>query len=137
MNAIIRTMSCIVAVLLALPSPTAAAVPLQVPLQGALRDNAGAPVSEGTFEMTFTLYRDAEGTDAAWSETRTVDVQGGLFRAMLGDDGESVSGLEGVVARWIHHETLILRLDGDEQNVQAILGNRQHLVESFSSPVCG
>ena len=86
MNAIIRTMSCIVAVLLALPSPTAAAVPLQVPLQGALRDNAGAPVSEGTFEMTFTLYRDAEGTDAAWSETRTVDVQGGLFRAMLGDD---------------------------------------------------
>ena len=61
----IRTMPVIVAVLLALPAPTTAAVPFQVPLQGALRDNAGAPVSEGTFEMTFTLYRDAEGTDAA------------------------------------------------------------------------
>ena len=27
-----------------------AAVPMQIPLQGTLRDNAGAPVSEGTFE---------------------------------------------------------------------------------------
>ncbi|MDP6944533.1 MAG: hypothetical protein QF464_10320, partial [Myxococcota bacterium] len=63
-----------------------AAVPLQVPLQGALRDNAGTPVSEGTFELTFTLYRDAEGTDVAWTETQTVDVQGGLFRAMLGQE---------------------------------------------------
>ena len=63
-----------------------AAVPMQIPLQGALRDNAGAPVSSGTFEMTFTLYRDAEGTDEAWTTTRTVTVQGGLFRAMLGEE---------------------------------------------------
>ena len=63
-----------------------AAVPMHIPLQGTLRDNAGAPVSEGTFEMTFTLYRDAEGTDSAWTTTREVTVQGGLFRAMLGEE---------------------------------------------------
>jgi hypothetical protein len=72
---------------LGLAAPVAsAAVPMQIPLQGALRDNAGAPVSTGTFEMTFTLYRDAEGTDEAWTTTRTVTVQGGLFRAMLGEE---------------------------------------------------
>ncbi|MGB0590303.1 MAG: hypothetical protein ACPGU1_11535 [Myxococcota bacterium] len=63
-----------------------AAVPMQIPLQGTLRDNAGAPVTEGTFEMTFTLYRDADGTDSAWTTTRTVEVQGGMFRSMLGEE---------------------------------------------------
>ncbi|MGB0590302.1 MAG: hypothetical protein ACPGU1_11530 [Myxococcota bacterium] len=81
----IRT-TLLVASLLMVSGLAQAAVPMQIPLQGTLRDNAGAPVSEGTFEMTFTLYRDAEGTDSAWTTTREVTVQGGLFRAMLGED---------------------------------------------------
>ena len=72
--------------LLLLTDLALAAVPMQIPLQGALRDNAGAPVSEGTFEMTFTLYTDAEGTESAWTTTRTVEVQGGIFRTMLGEE---------------------------------------------------
>ena len=80
-----RTLLTLLALCLAAPV-VSAAVPMQIPLQGALRDNAGAPVSSGTFEMTFTLYRDAEGTDEAWTTTRTVTVQGGLFRAMLGEE---------------------------------------------------
>ena len=62
--------------LLLLTDLALAAVPMHIPLQGALRDNAGAPVSEGTFEMTFTLYTDAEGTESAWTTTRTVAVPG-------------------------------------------------------------
>ena len=75
-----------------------AAVPLQMPLSGALRDNAGQPVGQGAFEVTFTLYADAEGTDALWSESwapapggdcadtpeACLQVNGGVFRIMLG-----------------------------------------------------
>ena len=81
-----------------LPGPAQAAVPLQMPLSGALRDNAGQPVGQGAFEVTFTLYSDAEGADAVWSETwapapgddcdgtpeACVQVNGGVFRVMLG-----------------------------------------------------
>ena len=65
-----------------------AAVPLQMPLQGVLRDNAGAPVVEGEFEMTFSIYADAEAAieDAVWTETRMVTAQGGQFRLNLGTE---------------------------------------------------
>ena len=43
-----------------------AAPPAQIPLQGLLRDNAGAPVSEGAFEMTFSLNGSADALDAVF-----------------------------------------------------------------------
>ena len=75
-----------------------AAPPAQIPLQGLLRDNAGAPVSEGAFEMTFSLYESADALDPVWTETRgaadgasclddaegCVAVKGGQFRIQLG-----------------------------------------------------
>jgi hypothetical protein len=63
-----------------------AAVPLQMPLQGVLRDNAGAPVVEGEFEMTFSIYADAESEESVWTETRMVTAQGGQFRLNLGTE---------------------------------------------------
>ena len=77
---------------------TQAAVPPEMPLSGVLRDNAGAPVGVGAFEVVFTLYSDAAGTDAVWSEEWVtgggddcttapedcVAVTGGVFRLLLG-----------------------------------------------------
>ncbi|MGB0590305.1 MAG: hypothetical protein ACPGU1_11545 [Myxococcota bacterium] len=63
-----------------------AAVPLQMPLQGVLRDNAGAPVVEGEFEMTFSIYAEAESEESVWTETRMVTAQGGQFRLNLGTE---------------------------------------------------
>ena len=67
-----------------LTSSLAFALPLEMPLQGVLRDNAGAPVAEGTFEMTFAIYADAESDEALWTEVRQVTAQGGQFRINLG-----------------------------------------------------
>jgi len=59
-------------------------MPLEMPLQGVLRDNAGAPVAQGEFPMTFAIYAAADAADALWTETLGVTVQGGQFRLNLG-----------------------------------------------------
>ena len=74
-------MTCL-ACLLALPA--AQAVPLELPVQGVIRDNAGQPVVEGIYEMTFTIYAGAETEEPLWSETKPVEAQGGQFRLNLG-----------------------------------------------------
>ncbi|MEC9071434.1 MAG: hypothetical protein VX938_03605, partial [Myxococcota bacterium] len=47
----------------------AGAVPLEVPVQGLLRDNAGVPVVEDVFQVTFALYGQAEGGEVLWTES--------------------------------------------------------------------
>ena len=81
-NSLITTIAIAMVLSVALP---ALAVPVHVPLQGVLRDNAGAPVSQGEFELTFTLYSDEGGETSVWTETRLVTVSGGIFRLSLGE----------------------------------------------------
>ena len=78
--------ACLMAAALLLTSATAsAAVPLEMPLQGVLRDNAGTPVVEGEFEVTFAIYTDSEATEQVWTETHpTLSVAAGAFRVQLG-----------------------------------------------------
>ena len=74
-----------------------ATVPLMMPTQGVLRDNAGVPVAEDVFAMTFTLYTQQVDGDQVWQEewpsagnncqedpTGCVHVQDGIFSVMLG-----------------------------------------------------
>jgi hypothetical protein len=81
----------------ALCAPVNAAVPLEAPLQGTLRDNAGMPVIDGAFAVTFSLYAGAEDADAVWTESWAsatgdcvadpagcVMVTGGRFHVRLG-----------------------------------------------------
>lgn len=82
--------------LLAGTSP-AHAVPLQMPVQGLLHDNAGQPAPSGAYEVVFVLYAQAEGGAAVWSEAwppadttceeepaKCVGVELGVFDIMLG-----------------------------------------------------
>ncbi|MEC9071441.1 MAG: hypothetical protein VX938_03640, partial [Myxococcota bacterium] len=83
--------------LVLVPLFASAAVPLQTPIQGVLRDNAGVPVVEDIFEVTFALYDSPDSQEALWSETwppegtdcattpeSCVHVQGGVFHLNLG-----------------------------------------------------
>ncbi len=79
-------------------TPTsAAAVPLLVPVQGVVRDNSGALVADGAFEVVFALYEAEAGGEAVWTETwppgggdcqasptDCVAVTGGVFDLALG-----------------------------------------------------
>ena len=79
-----------------LAAPVMAMAPVRVPVQGVVRDNAGAAV-EGGFGMTFALYaavdaespvwteaRPADGHDCAVDGTDCVEIDGGLFAVELG-----------------------------------------------------
>lgn len=79
-----KTMTALLAALLL--SSTAAASPNgTVPVQGQLEDADGLPV-DGTVPVTFTLYRDTAGTDAAWADTFDVEFDRGVFTAQLGSN---------------------------------------------------
>lgn len=64
-------------VAVAVAAPPAAAVPLLMPTQGVVADNAGTIIAAGAFEMTFALYAAEAGEDAVWTETWTTQAAGG------------------------------------------------------------
>ena len=83
--------------LVTLVATSVSAVPLQLPVQGVLRDNAGVPVAEDVFGMTFALYDSPDAAEAVWTEswppgdgdcqadpTDCVHVVSGTFQVMLG-----------------------------------------------------
>lgn len=53
-------------------------------LQGFLRDANGKTVPDGSQEMIFKLYTQAEGGTAQWTETQEVNVYGGVYSTHLG-----------------------------------------------------
>lgn len=108
-----------VAVLLtAAPAPVVAET---LPVQGVVRDNAGTPVPEGAFRMTFRLYAGANASDPVWkethpsteddcegadSDTQCVEVHQGVFTARLG--ATEPEGQPSLTSLFAEHETLWL-----------------------------
>jgi len=74
----------LVVVLITMLSLSAWAVPQQINYQGKLTDQYGDPVTDGNYEMTFTMY-DGMGT-WLWAETQTVTVTGGIYTVQIGQD---------------------------------------------------
>ncbi len=57
-----------------------------IPYQGRLLDPVtGEPKPDGTYTIAFRLYTVAEGGSPVWTETKSVQVQKGLFATYLGD----------------------------------------------------
>ena len=72
-------------VLMLISSIALADVPPMINYQGKLLQPSGAPVADGTYQMTFSIYNVATGGTALWTETNpSVQVKGGLFAALLG-----------------------------------------------------
>lgn len=72
-------------------TPTYAAVPYQMNFQGRLNDSTGAPMPNGTYNMTFRIYSGSTGGSPLWSEIKLVSASqgvavttGGLFSTQLG-----------------------------------------------------
>ena len=88
--------------LLSLVSNDATPVPRLINYQGVLIDTSGA-VMTGTHDLTFAIYADtSQSALALWSETHTgVDVDDGLFNAILGEITEIPDTLFASRDRWI------------------------------------
>ncbi len=62
-----------------------AQIPQEISYQGVLTESNGAPVPDGNYSMTFSLYDVATGGTEIWQEAKTVSVEGGVFDVILGD----------------------------------------------------
>ena len=60
-------------------------IPRRISYQGYLTSTGGAPVTDGTYQLSFTLYDSGNGGSSIWSETHgSVPVESGAFHAILG-----------------------------------------------------
>lgn len=69
-----------------LSSPVSAEIPEYINYQGILVDNAGNPVSDGAYTITFTIHEDAVVDTPVWKEEQNILVINGIFNAMLPSD---------------------------------------------------
>jgi subtilisin-like proprotein convertase family protein len=66
-------------------SSALAALPGKTTIEGALVSTGGGPVADGDYAVTFSLYKDAVGGVAVWSEGPvTIAVASGSFTYLLG-----------------------------------------------------
>jgi hypothetical protein len=76
---------CAVAALLLSAGGASSEVPEFVTYQGLLTDNAGTPVQDGNYGLTFRIFDAANGGTELWTETQSsVAIAGGLFAVSLG-----------------------------------------------------
>ena len=61
-----------------------AQVPARISFQSLTLDEAGTPLDDGSYEVTFRLYTEESGGQALWSETQTVAVTDGLLSTLIG-----------------------------------------------------
>lgn len=80
----------------ALPAVAVAATPAAVTIEGALRTAGGGPVADGSYPVTFALYKDQSGGKEAWTSGAVkITAQGGLFTTdlLLGNDPALIAPL--------------------------------------------
>jgi hypothetical protein len=70
----------------AFAAPQAPPVAPSIGYQGQLTDpSSGAPVDDGVYTMTFSIYNSSTGSTPLWTQTSAVTVTDGLFNVELGD----------------------------------------------------
>ncbi len=60
------------------------AVPSPVLYQGQLKQISGMPAADGVYEVAFAIHDADTSGNTIWTETRSVQVTGGLFTVLLG-----------------------------------------------------
>ncbi len=73
-------------ILVLLASAILADVPRLINYQGRLITSAGEPIADGNHSVTFSLYSQATGGAALWTENQTISTSSGLFAVLLGSN---------------------------------------------------
>lgn len=101
-----------------LASASALAVPMELTHQGRLLDSTGTPL-DGGHDLTFTLSDAPTGGTVVWSETSTLNFDGGFYSAALGADSSNPLDLDAFDADELY---LAIAVDGGSD-----VGDRQRL----------
>ena len=62
-----------------------AQIPHTLSFQGVLTDTTGHLKPDGAYNFTFRIYSNSSGGSALWSESKSLNVNHGLFSTLLGD----------------------------------------------------
>ena len=97
--------------------PTSA-LPRVIRFSSSMNDASGTAVN-GRVQITFTLYSEANSTDALWTETHAVDVVDGKYNVLLGSTNKD--GIPGELfstdtARW-----LSVKIEGQPEQPRSLL----------------
>jgi len=97
----LRAMTLLFALTLCSLSTLVAQSPRTISYQGVLTDSLGNPNPDGTYAMTFRLYGAGIGGSALWSETKSLQLKGGLFSTSLGDTNPFPGSLQFDAQYWL------------------------------------
>src|SRR5262245_15030300 len=89
----------LIALALLLSSTVGASVPSTLSVQGRLL-NAGSPMT-GSHPAQFKIFDVATGGAALWSESGSIDVEAGIFTAVLGASTPIPALVFGGSSRWL------------------------------------
>ena len=70
-------------------------------VQGILRDNSGAALEDGAYEVTFSIYDQETGGTFLWKETQNIQLSNGVFNSVLGADANNAFGLPFDKVYWV------------------------------------
>ncbi len=77
--------ACVALGLMAVPCAAQAAVPTTTSIEGTLFSSGGGPAADGNYNVVFSIYKDASGGAAVYSEGPVaVALKGGLFTYQIG-----------------------------------------------------
>ncbi len=118
------------------PQPASTAtVPRLIRIQGAVRDEAGKPLS-GSIGITFTLYSDENGPEAIWQENQNVQLDSaGSYSALLGASNEAGLPLEifsAGEARWLG-----VRPDGQSEQPRILFLSVAYALKAADADMLG
>jgi hypothetical protein len=116
------------------PASTAT-VPRLIRMQGAVRDEAGKPLS-GRVGVTFALYKDQNDQELVWQENQNVQLDSaGRYSVLLGATNESGLPLEifsAGEARWLG-----VRPDGQAEQPRILLLSVAYALKAADSEMLG
>ncbi len=100
MKKIILTSAIVMGTLVSLVCLAASSTQM-INYQGRLTDSAGAPLNGSSIEVLFSIYGEASGGTALWSETQSITVTGGIYSVQLGAANPISDDLFSASDRWL------------------------------------
>ncbi len=118
------------------PQPAASAVPDLVRYSGLLKDSNNAPLASQTVGVIFSIYKDAVGGAAVWSETRNLNTTAtGQYTVLLGST--KTEGLPAAMFSEQEQRWLGVQVQGQSEQPRVLLVSVPYAFKAHEAETLG
>ncbi len=118
------------------PQPASSAVPNLIRYSGLLKDTNNVPLASQTVGVIFSLYKDAAGGAAVWSETRNLTTTAtGQYTVLLG--GTKTEGLPAAVFSDEEQRWLGVQVQGQSEQPRVLLVSVPYAFKAHEAETLG